>query len=168
MSETINAKTDSTRSTESSALDNWLSFRLSVLSNTLSQKIEKIYGERHGLNLWQWRVMAVLSEGKPLRASDIVKRTAMDKVAVSRAVNGLENKGLVERDDDPDDGRMQLLNLTDEGLRVQSDILPQVEAVERSIRRALGRVNAAKLEALLNEVSEIVSPDEPLWRSDDQ
>ena len=42
----------------------FLPYRLSVLSNTVSSAIAADYQREFGLNIWQWRVMAVIGRGR--------------------------------------------------------------------------------------------------------
>ena len=70
-------------------LDRFLPYRLSVLSNTVSMSIAGAYEREFGLTIPQWRVMAVLARLPDLSAVEVAERTAMDKVAVSRAVQAL-------------------------------------------------------------------------------
>jgi len=67
-------------------LERFLPYRLSVLSNRVSQTIADAYVERFGLAVTEWRVIAVLGRFPGLSANGVAERTAMDKVAVSRAV----------------------------------------------------------------------------------
>ena len=66
-------------------LDHFLPYRLSVLSNRISSAIAREYSQRFALGVTEWRVMAVLARYPGLSASKVALRTAMDKVAVSRA-----------------------------------------------------------------------------------
>ena len=78
-------------------LERFLPYRLSVLSNTISSAIATDYSRRFGLSIPQWRVLAVLADTPNLTAAQISTRTAMDKVAVSRAIASLRG-GSVSRD----------------------------------------------------------------------
>ena len=84
-------------------LEHFLPYRLSVLSNRVSGAIARVYSERFGLGVTEWRVMAVLGRYPDLSAGEVAQRTAMDKVAVSRAVAGLVDAGRVERETHGDD-----------------------------------------------------------------
>ena len=64
-------------------------YRLSVLTNIVSMSIAEAYEREFGLTIPQWRVIAVLARYPDLSAIEVAERTAMDKVAVSRAVQGL-------------------------------------------------------------------------------
>ena len=70
-------------------LERFLPYRLSVLSNRVSQDIARLYSARFNLSITEWRVMAVLGHERGLSANTVAERTAMDKVAVSRAVSAL-------------------------------------------------------------------------------
>ena len=65
------------------------------------------------LSIPQWRLMAVLAEGG-LTPQALVARTAMDKVTVSRAAQGLVTRNLVERTANQTDGRSHTLALAHE------------------------------------------------------
>ena len=71
-------------------LEKFLPYRLSVLSNTVSSAIAAAYFMNFGLSIPEWRVMAVLASTPGLSAAEVTARTAMDKVAVSRAVAALQ------------------------------------------------------------------------------
>ena len=47
-------------------LEHFLPYRLSVLSNTISAAIARDYGERFGLAVTEWRVLAVLGRSDGL------------------------------------------------------------------------------------------------------
>jgi DNA-binding MarR family transcriptional regulator len=56
----------------------------------------------------------------PVRLSDLAAELGVDVSTVSRQVQALEHKGLVDREPDPDDGRAMLLQLTRKGKAVRS------------------------------------------------
>ena len=56
----------------------------------------------------------------PVRLSDLAHELGVDVSTVSRQVQALEQKGLLDREPDPDDGRAMLLQLTRKGRAVRS------------------------------------------------
>ena len=68
-------------------LEHFLPYRLSILSNAVSQAIADDYQRRFDLSMTEWRVMAVLARFDGLSAREVAERTLMDKVAVSRALS---------------------------------------------------------------------------------
>lgn len=146
-------------------LENGLAYRFAVLTRALQGCTERGCLKRYGISHWQWRVLAVLGEGKALRATDIVRRVSMDKVAVSRALSRLESLRWVWRGEDPEDNRTKLIHLTDAGRATHQRIVAGVRKQEEMIRHELGADDADNLDQLLNELAAIISPEEPLWRA---
>jgi DNA-binding MarR family transcriptional regulator len=144
-------------------LNAFLPFRLSVLTNTISRRIAERYDREFGLTIWQWRVMAVLGETPGLSAGAVAERTAMDKVAVSRAVAGLVALGHVARAAAAHDARRSKLCLTAAGQEVYRRIVPMALAYEQELAAAAPPEDLARLNALLDRLAAIVSPDRALW-----
>ena len=105
-------------------LEDFLPYRLSILSNTISTMIAQIYEERFGLSIPEWRVIAILGRFPGLSAVEVAERTLMDKVAVSRAVTKLVKNGRIDREFADADRRRSILNLSEEGRRVHDEIAP--------------------------------------------
>jgi DNA-binding MarR family transcriptional regulator len=104
-----------------------------VLSNRISQSIARIYVERFELSITEWRLMAVLGRYPGLTAGELVERTAMDKVAVSRAVAGLLASARVERGSDERDRRRVPLKLSAAGQEVYAQVAPLALEYEQSL-----------------------------------
>jgi len=105
-------------------LEDFLPYRLSILSNTVSGAIASAYDRRFGLSIPEWRVIAVLGRFPGLSAVEVANRTMMDKVAVSRAVSKLIKSGRIDREFADADRRRSILNLSEEGRRVHDEIAP--------------------------------------------
>ncbi len=75
-------------------LERFVPYQLSLLSNVVSQEIAEAYGDRFGLAITEWRILAVLGRFPGMSAAGVAERSAMDKVAVSRAVARLLERGL--------------------------------------------------------------------------
>lgn len=114
-------------------LEEFLPFRLSVLSNRISSAVAKLYEDRFDLKLPEWRIMAILGRKPNLTASQIVDVSRMDKVAISRAVKRLVEMGRLTATGDPDDARRQRLNLSDEGWKIYEQIVPLALSVEEKL-----------------------------------
>lgn len=126
-------------------LEHFLPYRLSVLSNRVSSAIARVYSERFALSVTEWRVMAVLGRYPGLSANEVAQRTAMDKVAVSRAVARLIEAGRLERDTHDDDRRRSVLQLSLDGYKIYDEVAPMALAFEQ---RLLIGIEAPEREAL--------------------
>ncbi len=130
-------------------LEQFLPYRLSLLSNTVSNTIAREYRDLFGLSIPEWRVMAVLGRFGPLTASEACERTATDKVTVSRAVARLIEQRLVKRETDPKDRRRSILKLTPRGTRTHRQIVPIARGRESELAAALTDKERRNLDALL-------------------
>ncbi len=136
-------------------LERFLPYRLSVLSNTISQSIAAMYSQRFGLSVTQWRVIAVLGRYPDLSAVEVAERTRMDKVAVSRAVAELIRADRLDRSTDDLDRRRSVLRLSAAGQRVYAEIAPFALACEARLQSVLSAVERAQLENILDKLSGI-------------
>ena len=144
-------------------LSTFLPFRLSVLSNAISQRIAELYDREFGLSIWQWRAMAVTADTPGISATEIGQRTQMDKVAVSRAVAGLIEMGYLERRPSTDDARRSLLFLTKAGREVYDLIVPLALSEEARLVSALSEREQAELARLMGKLAGAASPERELW-----
>lgn len=133
-------------------LEHFLPYRLSILSNTISQAIAEDYQRRFDLGVTEWRVMAVLARFDGLSAREVAERTAMDKVAVSRALARLITATRVARAVHREDKRRSVLSLTEAGWRLHDDIAPMARAREREVLAKLDAEERAWLTRILDKL----------------
>jgi len=136
-------------------LEHFLPYRLSLLTNTVSQGIASGYQREHELTVTEWRILAVLGRFPGRTASEVVERTAMDKVAISRAVKSLMKRGLLTRKTDSFDRRRRQL-LISEGLgrRVLEEVVPTAQNYEKELLGALNKAERTHLDKLLGKLQE--------------
>ncbi|MCY7354719.1 MAG: MarR family winged helix-turn-helix transcriptional regulator [Lysobacter sp.] len=133
-------------------LERFLPYRLSVLSNRISQTIASAYAARFGIGVTEWRVIAVLGRYCGLSANEVAERTAMDKVAVSRAVARLLERGLLQREPHGDDRRRSVLELSEAGYGVYDEVVPLALGFERQLLSPLDASERAMLDTLLSKL----------------
>ena len=136
-------------------LERFLPYRLSVLSNRISGAIAREYSQRFGLGVTEWRVMAVLGRYPDLSAGEVAQRTAMDKVAVSRAVASLLEAGRLQRDIHDGDRRRSVLRLSPAGHAIYDQVAPLALAFERNLLGDMDAAERALLFRLLDRLDEL-------------
>jgi len=134
------------------ALEQFIPYRLSLASNAVSQVIASTYEEEYGLKTQEWRLVAVLAEGGELTQQELVRRTKMDKVTISRAAQVLEAKGILTRVPNADDARSLRLSLTADGRRIYRRVVPFALDLEREVLSGLTAREIADLRTLLRRV----------------
>lgn len=134
-------------------LDRFIPYRLSVLTNLVSSAIAQAYAVRFGLSIPEWRVMAALGERPGMSAAEVAARTAMDKVAVSRAVASLQRAGRLSRVRSSRDRRRSLLRLSRAGAAVHAKVAPYALAYETALLASLDHRERDALDRLIAKLT---------------
>ena len=144
-------------------LEEFLPYRLAVLASLVSQGFARLYSERFGLSIPEWRVIAMLGQHGTLTSKEIGERTHMHKTMVSRAVTDLDGHGLVSRLPNRADKREVFLSLTGTGRRIYTEIVPLARDFAARLTADLSAADRAAFDriiATLRERSGIVfAPD---------
>jgi DNA-binding MarR family transcriptional regulator len=135
-------------------LEHFVPYRLSVLTNIVSMSIAEAYEREFGLSIPQWRVIAVLARYPNLSAVEVAERTAMDKVAVSRAVQGLLADRRLVRAYDSGDRRRTRLRLSSAGQAVYTRVAPLALSYEKKLLDALSPTDRRALDRLVGRLIE--------------
>jgi DNA-binding MarR family transcriptional regulator len=135
-------------------LQGYLPYRLAVTYNLVSRAFANQCRETTGLSIPEWRVLAVLGRQTSLTSQDVVQRTAMDKAKVSRAVSSLVDKGLVLRDGDPYDHRLNRLSMTPAGEEVYRAVVPMARSLEKRLTDQLSDDDMTLFNTMLDRLQE--------------
>lgn len=138
--------------TQSLRLDNFVPYRLSIASNLMSDAIAGAYRSLFGLNVAEWRVIAVLAERQSATQQELCAATRMDKVTISRAAIALADRGLVERAPNASDKRSHLLSLTASGQQLYAQVVPKAIAMEKEL---LADLSAKEIDTLVGMLRRI-------------
>jgi DNA-binding MarR family transcriptional regulator len=144
----------SAKSADRLHLDRFVPYRLSVLTNIVSMSIAHAYEREFGLSIPEWRVLAVLARYPNLSAIEVAERTAMDKVAVSRAVQGLLAARRLVRTYDKGDRRRSKLRLSALGRDVYTRVAPLALRYERMLLNTLSASDRRALDRLIGRLLE--------------
>jgi DNA-binding MarR family transcriptional regulator len=77
----------------------------------------------------QWAVLIRLWEQDGRSQSEISDATFRDRPTMSRIVDGMEARGLLERRVNPSDGRVRTIHLTRRGRELQKKLVPVVQRI---------------------------------------
>lgn len=133
-------------------LSDFMPYRMAITSNAVSGLIAGEYRSEFGLKIPEWRIMAVLGDAGPLTQRDLVRATLMDKVAVNRACKVLEDRGLLQRSPNEQDGRSHHLELTAAGADLHAQIWPQAVDMYQKIFSSISAREQEKLGAILGKL----------------
>src|SRR5580698_8419336 len=76
-------------------LEAFLPYRLNVVASLVSQALSRIYVDRYGLGVPEWRILVTLGEFEAMTAKAVGAHSHMHKTKVSRAVGDLERRKLI-------------------------------------------------------------------------
>ncbi len=143
-------------------LRQFLPYRCNALAQQISVSLSRIYGERFGITVPEWRLLVTLAEYGELSAKQVAALTSMDKVRVSRAVSLMADKRLLARRPCRRDSRSQLLRLTRKGRALYARVAPEVLTWEEDLLQPLADNERRTLFALLDKLElrlDELSPD---------
>src|SRR5687767_11347768 len=105
-------------------LEEFLPYRLNVVASLVSQALSRVYAERYGIGVPEWRVLVTLGQYGMMTGKAIGAHSHMHKTKVSRAVALLEKRKLVTRRANRADLRESFLTLTPAGRATYEDLAP--------------------------------------------
>lgn len=121
------------------------------------------------LSTQQWRVMRALAESEALDLSELSDACSLLRPSISRIVQNLEARGIIERGPCARDSRRSLVTITEKGLHLITEIAPESEARYDYIESRFGADNLAQLYRLLHSLEEALdNPASDSSVADDQ
>jgi DNA-binding MarR family transcriptional regulator len=94
-------------------------------------------------------VLSVLADGGALSQHQAARRLAIDRTTMVALLDGLQDKGLVERHPHPDDRRRNVVELTSKGHQVMDEALRATRDAERRFLAPLGDADARRFRKAL-------------------
>jgi DNA-binding MarR family transcriptional regulator len=115
--------------------------------------------EPFDLSVPQYTLLSVLEHRPGLSNAQLARRSYITAQAMHQVVNGLEERGLIARRVSPDHGRIQLTELTDEGLALLKSCDEEVTRLEERIFGGLGEKGEERLRRLIQAAIDFDSPE---------
>jgi DNA-binding MarR family transcriptional regulator len=109
----------------------------------------RVEDERSGLTSPQLSALTVVVFGGPITVGDLARAEQVRPPTISRLVQGLEGEGLVARERDPDDARVQRITATPKGRRLLQE--GRARRVER-LAKQIAELPARQRQALFGAV----------------
>jgi homoprotocatechuate degradation regulator HpaR len=108
----------------------------------------------HDLTEQQWRVMRILAESGRIDASEVADKCFILAPSLTRMIRTLEDRGIITKHKDANDGRRVLLEITQTGLAIIKDVTPESRKIYQRLEEKFGK---ARLETLLDMLDEIAN-----------
>ena len=138
----------------------WLTYRLNFLALKYNVPLYSWVEKTYGLSRPEYVVVFSLGLKDGAVARDIASSSGFPQNTLSRAIQRLADRGLVERAADADDRRRIVLTLSEQGRRVFEESLPRFVDFEHMMLEALTPEEQAHLSRLMAKMV-LASPDWP-------
>jgi DNA-binding MarR family transcriptional regulator len=144
---------DSTKPATELDLQRYFPYRLARLAEQVSLAVAEVYAARFALSRQEWRIVAVLGARSDLPTKEIGRLTTLDKMHVSRAMQTLEERGIVRRSRGPDDGRERIVSLTPAGRALYRKIVPYALEREAALLAAPSPEEIAVMDGVIEKLA---------------
>lgn len=111
-------------------VDNAIGFWIHRVYQASRNEMYRVF-RQHGEDITpeQWAVLIRLWEQDGRAQSELSEATFRDAPTMSRIVDGMEKRGLLERRAHASDGRVRVVHLTKQGRALQHKLVPLVEQI---------------------------------------
>jgi DNA-binding MarR family transcriptional regulator len=135
-------------------LQTFLPYLVRVFYTHVSSAVAQSYVPSFGLTPSEWRTLAVLGPSETLSASDIVDRSSVTRVHVSRAIKSLQKRGLIRRDIDGLDKRKASVRMTADGIETYKGIIAPALEVEQALFKGLTEEDILHLISTMSKINQ--------------
>ena len=112
---------------------------------------------QHGVSLGLWPFLRALWERDGLTQRELSEKVRMKGPTTVAALNKLEERGLVRREENKKDARKINVFLTPAGRKVYRKVIPEVEAVNRQCLETLSESEQADLKDMIKRIRNTVT-----------
>ncbi|MFC4311340.1 MarR family winged helix-turn-helix transcriptional regulator [Steroidobacter flavus] len=142
-------------------VEDFLTFRLTRLSNSLRTNLTKPYLEQFDLSLPEWRLLALVARFAPMRFSEVTVRSGMDKGQVSRTLRVMATRGLTKTKAIKDRGSRStealaapvMVSITPKGTALYKAVLPVARKRQADMLLTLNETERASLYSIIDKLS---------------
>ena len=125
---------------------------LTFIANKLSAGASQLYREQFDVGIVEWRVLSMLAVESNIPAQRICQVVGLDKSAVSKSVQFLQNGGYLQSQVDPEDARRYTLSLTAAGQALHDRVFDVAQERERRLLETLSEEEVESLLSMLNRI----------------
>jgi DNA-binding MarR family transcriptional regulator len=133
-------------------LGGYVPYFLTAISNTWSRSSSRLYLERFGVGVTEWRVISQLAIEPDIAAQRICEVIGLDKGAVSRSVAALVAGGHVREHPDARDARRQVLALTQTGYALHDRLIALATTREKLLLADFSEEEQTQLRGFLRRL----------------
>lgn len=138
-------------------VDGYLAALLAQASHRISAEFHQV-ARAAGVPVAEWRILASLAGGEPLPVGRLAEIVIAPQPTVTRQLDRMAAKGLVERVAHESDRRLALVRIAPKGQVLADRLVRQARAHEKRVLAPFGPERAAALKQMLAELIEAPAP----------
>ncbi|NRB05713.1 MAG: winged helix-turn-helix transcriptional regulator [Rhodobacteraceae bacterium] len=138
---------------------NYLLYLLAASSERASAQFHT-HVRKAGLRVPEWRVLACLADGDALMITRLADLALMEQSRMTRIVDQMSSRGLVERVADAGDKRRVRVRLTEQGQTIADRLVEDAKAQEVRLLSEIADTDAAAIKSVLKSLlTKLAQPD---------
>jgi DNA-binding MarR family transcriptional regulator len=126
-----------------------LALLLERASRAVSDRLVRDIG-LDGVTSDHWRVLRHVADGEGHAMGELAEREGINPPTLTKLIDRMVGKSMVQRAADPEDSRRVLVYITDAGLELFAALQSRIDQHHASLLATLGERNARQLERLLH------------------
>ncbi len=119
------------------SIDHTLAMRLRRAYMAMHRAAQKHFSS-YGVTADQYVVLCLLAEQEGIRQQELAERAFSDPNTITAMLTLLEQKKLLRRKPDKNDGRARLVSLTPQGRRLQQRLVESIGPFHAAMQQAIG------------------------------
>jgi len=143
----------------------FLTFQVIRLANALKANVTRRYLSDFDLSVPEWRLLGMTIDFEPVRFSELVANSSMDKGQVSRTLQMLVKRGIVAAravGRSAEGSTPVILTVTPKGRRLYRTVLPVSQRNQARLLRMLSREERKSLYTTLNKLFDAIGDRDKL------
>ncbi|MGF1681347.1 MarR family winged helix-turn-helix transcriptional regulator [Photobacterium minamisatsumaniensis] len=135
-------------------LHEFFPYKIVRVADLVSRGFSEIYIKEYGISRVEWRLIASIGSLETAFAKELVEHTSMDKVKVSRGIQKLVDKSLVEKQVFENDLRSVQVSLSVKGKSLYNELIPRAVKWESELFEVLSASEYKEMYLTLNRLAQ--------------
>ena len=149
-------------------IGHFLTFQLIRLANAAKSNVTRRYLADFGLSVPEWRLLAMTTRFQPVRFSELVSNSSMDKGQASRTLHGMIKRGYIATKSTTPGTRTAgdtaavpvILTVTSKGRSLYKTVLPVAQRNQARLLQKLTRDERRTLYSVLSKLFSAIGTQE--------
>lgn len=143
-------------------LDNVVNFLLEQTVRQMRGYAQKqLDSNQMGITVDQWVLLKIIEERKQISQVELAQVSQKDSASITRILDLLQKKDMIQRIDDEHDRRKYMISLTAEGKKFVTRNLPFVNGIRRRIIHGLSQTEIQTLKDILQKIRSNLNQGSP-------